>query len=369
MNLRYNILTLFLFISSLAFTQVRQERDYNRSYSVSENSKVEIISKYGEVIIQTWDLDSVKFEVVVKAEGRNSSIVKKSMDRVDVRFRKVGSIISAVTKVESGSGLFGNIMSEVEGVVGPNNRLQVDYQVWIPENVDLSIENKFGDIYMADLSGKVDVNVSHGDIKANHILTSMNLKHSFGKASFGIVEDAILTLRGSEFAVDEAGKLNFESGSSEILIEKANQVLFNSRNDKIRLSEVEEIIGEGSFTDLTADYIGGSARLDFSYGDIYLSRINRDFDSIDITGKSTDINMILNQASFIKTYIKGPEDRMVLPNSMMIMKKEIFEDEELISLSGDVGNSNTRHSQLLIDAQGGELIIAIKDTPIFTDRD
>ncbi|MEQ9402589.1 MAG: hypothetical protein RIM99_03295 [Cyclobacteriaceae bacterium] len=352
-----------------AMAQVRQERDYKKAFTVPENAKVEIISKYGEVIVQTWDVDSVKFEVIVKAEGRNGSVVRKSMDRVDVRFRSVGSIISAVTEVSSGSGFFGNLMSEMEGVVGPNNKLQVDYQVWIPENVDLSVENRYGDVYIADLSGKVDLNVSHGDIKANHIYQTLNLKHSFGKASFGNVGEGIMTLRGSEIRVVEASKLNFESGSSEITIEKADRIQFNSRNDKIRLLEVNDVICEGSFTNLTADYIGESARLDFSYGDIYLSRINRDFNSIDITGKSTDINLILNQASYIKTYIKGPEDKMILPNSMLTMQKDKFEEEELISLSGFVGNTNTRHSQLLIDAEGGELIIAIKDTPIFTDKD
>jgi len=366
---RFNILTLLLFAVVVAFAQVRQERDYDKSFSVEENSKVEIVSKYGEVIVQTWDLDSVRFEVLVKAEGRNSSVVRKSMERVNIRFRKVGSIISAVTQVENGSGFFGNLMNEVEGVVGPNNKLQVDYQVWIPENVDLSVENKFGDVYLADLSGKVDLDVSHGDIKGNHIEQTMNLKHSFGKASFGNVKDGMLTLRGSEFIADEAGKLNFESASSEIIIEKIDRIQFNSRNDKIRLAEVSEITGEGSFTNLTTEYIGGSARLDFAYGDIYLSRINRDFNSIDITGKSTDINLVLDQASFIRTIIKGPEDKMILPNSMLTMTKETFEEEGLISLSGDVGNTNTRHSQLLIDAVGGELIIAIKDTPIFVDRD
>ena len=258
-------------------------------------------------------------------------------------------------------------MSEVEGVVGPNNKLQVNYQVWVPENVDLSVENKFGDVFLSDLSGKVDLNISHGDIKGNHIYHVMNMKHSFGKSSFASINEALLTLRGSEFDLDEGKNLNFESGSSEIFISKAQQVQFNSRNDKIRLMDVEGIMGEGSFTNLTADYIGGNARLDFSYGDIYLSRINREFNSIDITGKSTDINLILNQASFIKTFIKGPEDKMVLPNSMLTMKKEVF-DEGFISLSGDVGNSNIRHSELLIDAVGGELIIAIKDTPIFSDR-
>lgn len=348
--------------------QVRQERDFNRSFAVNEDGKVEIVSKYGEVIIRTWDLDSVRFEVVVRAEGKNSSVVAKSMSRVDIRFRKIGSVISAVTEVSSGNGFFGNVMNEVGGVMG-SNKLKVDYEVWLPKDVMLSIENKYGDVYLTNLEGKVDLNVSHGDIKANDISRSLNLKHSFGKSSFGKINDGIFTLRGSEITIDEAKNLNVESGSSEIHVDKMGRIQLNSRNDKIHLLEVNEIMCEGSFTNLTADLLKGSARLDFSYGDIYLSRIVKDFNSIDITGKSTDINLILNQASYIKTYIKAPEDRMILPNSMLTMQKEQLIDEEKISLSGFVGNTNTRHSQLIIEADGGELIVAIKETPIFVDKD
>lgn len=369
MKIQINILILLIgLFPSLTSGQVRQERDYARMYSVPDNAKVEIVSKYGEIIIQTWELDSIKFEVVVKAEGRNSSAVRKSMDRVDVRFRKVGSIISAITRVSSGSGLLNNIMNEVEGVVRPNNKLQVNYEVWLPENVDLSIENKFGDIYLADLNGEVDLNISHGDIKANHFQGYLNLKHSYGKSSFGDLEKAMMTLRGADLKLDRVKQLNVESGSSEIVIEHVERGQFNSRNDKIFLSTAENITCEGSFTNLTADYVKGSVLLDFSYGDIHLSRINRDFKSIDIAGKSTDINLILNQASFIKASIKGPEDRMILPNSMLLMQKDQLEDG-IITLNGEVGNTNTKFSQLTIEAEGGELIVAIKDTPIFTDRD
>lgn len=348
--------------------QVRQERDFKRSFSVPENAKVEVISKYGEVIVRTWNLDSVRFEVLVRAEGKNSAAVAKSMSRVDVKFRKVGSVISAVTEIGSSGGFFGNVVSEVEGAIG-SNKVKVDYQVWLPKNVMLSVENKYGDVYLTNLEGRVDLDVSHGDIKANNLTESLNLKHSFGKASFGKLKDGIFTLRGSNIQIDEANNLNIESGSSEIRVDRIGRIQLNSRNDKIHLLEADEIMCEGSFTNLTSDLLKGSARLDFSYGDIYLSRIVKDFNSIDITGKSTDINLILNQASYIKTYIKGPEDQMILPNSMLTMQKELYADDGRISLSGFVGNTNTRHSQLIVEADGGELIVAIKETPIFVDRD
>ena len=361
----FNILIIFVLVSPLV-GQVRQERDFNQVFATKTNDRVEIINKYGEVIVRTWDSDSVRFDVIVRAEGKNSDVVNKSMERVDVRFRKVGSIISAVTSVSKGRGFFSNVVSEVEGVMG-SNKLKIDYQIWMPKGVLLSVENKFGDVYLSDLSNKVDLDVSHGDIKAGDLSESLNLKHGFGKASFGKINDAVVSLRGSEIEFEEATTLNFESGSSEIRIDKVASIQFNSRNDKIRLMDVDDVLCEGSFTDITIDRLRGSSRLDFSYGDIYLSKIDKDFNSIDITGKSTDINLILNQASFIKAFIKGPEDRMILPNSMLLMKKEIFEDGR-ISLTGDVGNTNIDHSQLIVNAEGGELVVSIKETSLFTEN-
>lgn len=347
--------------------QVRQERDYNRTFASSKNDKVEIVNKYGEIIIRTWDSDSVKFEVLVRAEGKNSDMVNKSMDRVEIRFRRIGDIISAVTEVSKGRGIFGTVVSEVEGVVG-NNRLKIDYQIWVPKGVMLSVENKFGDVYLTDIDARLDLDVSNGDIKAGDIGKSLNLKHSFGNASFGRVGDALVILRGSEIEFESGKSLNFESGSSKIRIDEAKSIQLNSRNDKIKLMHVAEVLCEGSFTDLMIDHLSGTARLDFSYGDIYLNRIDKNFQSINITGKSTDINLILNQASYVKANIKGSEDRMVLPNSMLLMKKEVYEDG-VISLTGDVGNTNIDHSVLDIAAEGGELIISIKETSLFTGKD
>src|SRR5690606_38915963 len=125
---------LVLGMTSLVSGQVRQERDYYKVFQVPEDGKVEIINKYGEVIVRTWDSDSVRFDVLVRAEGRNSDAVNKSMQRVEVKFRKVGSVISAVTEVSSGGGFFGNVMKEVEGVMG-SNKLQINYEIWIPQGV------------------------------------------------------------------------------------------------------------------------------------------------------------------------------------------------------------------------------------------
>ena len=72
--------------------------------------------------------------------------------------------------------------------------------------------------------------------------------------------------------------------------------------------------------------------------------------------------------SYLNTRITGKERAMVLPNSMLTMQREILENE-MVSLSGMVGNTNSVESEVTVDADGGELIIAIQDTPIFSSKD
>lgn len=366
MNSHFKLLICMVFLVGSLKAQVRQEQDYQRTFSANGDTKVEIVNKYGEVIVRTWAHDSVKFEVVVKAEGRNGDVVKKAMSRVEVKFRKVGVVISGITEISSGKGLFSSMLSEVEGAV-KSNKLQIDYEVWIPEGVLLSVENKFGDVYLADLTGAVELDVSHGDIKANNIGGDLDLKQHFGKSSFAHISTAEANLRAASVEIDQVEFLKCESASSDIQLGDVQRVQFNSRNDDISIGKVRHLAGDGSFTDIIVDDANSTVNLDFSYGEIYLRRVDKEFSSVEIRGKSSDVDLVLDQASFIKTFIKGPEDKMILPNSMLALQKEML-DGGHISLSGDVGNTNTQHSKLLIELQEGKLIIAIQDTLMFSEK-
>ncbi len=372
---KIGVYSYMLLITTLLSAQnVRIEKSFDQSFYIGEQARLDITNKYGEVIVHTWYNDSIRIKVEVIAEGKSQDIVNKEMRRVDVDLRKIGTIVSGATKFDQGKsrGILADLVDQVtdysKSVIG-GNRVSVDYEIWVPEEVDISIDNKFGDIYLSTLAGVVSIDLSHGDLRGNKISNELMLKHSFGKHTFDYIDDGNLTLRGIDSKISGGGKLDFESSSSEISLGVVKEVHMISRNDKYFMDEVTDLIGEGTFTDLNLDYAAEDIRLDFDYGDIFLSRINKDFGKIEINGKSCDINMILDQASYINTSIVGgPEDQMYLPNSMLVLKKEILE-EGIISLNGFVGNTNTTHSRLDIKSDGGELIISIKETDIFTNRD
>ena len=350
------------------------DEKYDRTFAITDRSNVEIVNKYGEVILNTWYRDSVRIFVRVSATGKNRDDVSREMDRVDIELRQIGNLVTGITSFDQkrSKGFFGELLDQVsdysQTMIGSSKKLSVDFEVWMPADLPITVENKFGDVYLANFTDNISVDVSHGDIRGNEILGNLNLKHSFGKFRFDYVERGTLTLRGVEGKINRSDYLSFESSSSEFDLGEIKDLQINSRNDKFQVEQLYNAIGEGSFTDLNVDLFLNEMQLSFNYGEIFLSSIDKDFEKLRISGKSTDINLILDQASYINTRIVGEEDKMILPNSMLVMKKDVLEEEERIILSGYVGNTNTTHSDLDLDLRDGELIISIKETDIFTNR-
>jgi hypothetical protein len=346
------------------------ERDYNESFEVAPENKVEISNKYGEVIIRVWNENRVKISVRVTAEGKNQDVVNKTMSRVNVAMRKVGQIVIADTEIQSNnSGIsFLNDVEDYSKALFGKQKLTVNYEVWMPENIDLRIINKYGDVYLASLSGNIGITLAHGDLKGNKVNGRLEMDHSYGKSTFDYINRGRFNLRGAEITIEEGSSFSFQSSSSTIRLYNTHYAKFDSRNDKIYASNVGELVGMGRFSDLQADRISRNVDLNFSFGEISLSQIDQKFKTINLIGKSTDMNVVLNQASYINAKIKGEEEKMIVPNSMMSLTRDYNEETKMVMLSGMVGYTNDFKSMLNIDADGGDVIISIKDTPIFTDR-
>lgn len=366
------IYSLALALSTVSMAQVSLEETYQESFFIEDEASVDITNKYGDVIVNTWFKDSVKMKVLLRADGKTRSVVAKELSRVDIDIRQIGNLISGTTKLDQGKsrGLLGDLLDQVndysQSMIG-GKKIKIDYEIWLPEEVDISIENKFGDVYLSTLSGNVSIDLSHGDLRGNKITSDLVMDHSFGKHRFDHVEQGNFTLRGIESKIKTGTKLNIESSSSEMDFGDIEFVQINSRNDKIDIDQVRNMVGEGSFTDLELEMALSDISVDFDYGEIFINRIAKDFGKIILNGKSCDINMILDQGSYINTSITGMEAQMLLPNSMEIMKRDQL-GEGKISLNGFVGNTNTTHGVLKVNADDGELIISIKETDIFTDK-
>ena len=264
-------------------------KSIDRSFRVSKNSHFELVNKYGQIIINTWEKDSIKLNVTITAYGKNYSEAEKLLDRVDIDFRQTGQYLTTETLLDRRSGFFKelwNNISDYSKTLLSKTKLEVDYQVYMPTTVDLDLDNKFGDIYLGEIDAKCDINIMHGNLRANRIHKTSNIEVAYGDVKIKELAAGRLTLKTVEGDILTLGDVQLKSSSSEIYIKKADKIDIDSRSDKkLRFEEVNRLSGKGLFSKFEIDRLAKSLDLDMNYGEINAASIPFSFSKINVEGK------------------------------------------------------------------------------------
>ena len=79
-------LTLILGGPCLAMDDAKLTKTVSRSFKVLPETELEINNKYGDVIINDWDQDSVSIVITITAFGKDDEAAKRLIDRTATNF-------------------------------------------------------------------------------------------------------------------------------------------------------------------------------------------------------------------------------------------------------------------------------------------
>jgi hypothetical protein len=359
--LAYSLLLLGFCLSAYGNGQddTKLTKTVTKSFAVPDNGSVRIVNKYGPVTINTWTKDSVKVEIITTAWGKNDKSVEKMMRRVDFDFIQSSRYLEISTVLDRSSGFFAEVWNNIgdySKTLLSQNKLKIEYKIYIPEHLDLEINNKFGDIYLYEYAGKLDVTLSHGNIRATK-LTQVNLDLSFGNADIKSVREASLSLKGTECTFTAIGNATITSSSSDIQIAEATFLKLDSRSDrKVRIEHVDEIQGSSNFSKFDIGQINDIVRLDLNYGEIKIGP-QEAFNAITLTGKNTPITVQFEPTALFAYEIEGQEDKIQLPAGHNAKKSYLNEKDNLARFTGTVGK--TPSGKLKVFSDNGEVEIEL----------
>ena len=189
--------------------------------------KVDLSNKYGDIIVNTWNKDSVKFKIKITAYGKSDEAVDKLLERVSFDHTNSGRFLKFETIFDRQSGSFKefwNSLGDYSKVLINKNNLNIDFEIYLPEKSNMYIENKFGDIYINEYSGRSKIVLSQGDVKISNQSGQLNLDLKFGNASIQNVNLAYLKLQIAEITIAKAEKLDISSSSSTININEVERL-------------------------------------------------------------------------------------------------------------------------------------------------
>ena len=359
-----NFILLFILFSSIQFLHAegyKETRNVSKSIKTDKDSRINIINKYGSISINTWEKDSVRFEIELIISGTNKSKVEKLGKNIDFKFSGDETNYFVETSFGNDFNTFWNdLKSHSEIIIPGAKNVEINYTVYTPDNIGLTITNKYGEVYMDDFRGEINLKLSNGVLKAGILHANSILNLNFSDAIINEFSTGKITLSYTELVIDKCQNIKLISRSSTIFIEDIERLELDTRRDKVFLSQVNFIKGESYFSRVSVKTIGKEMEFNVKYGMLKVNKITQEMDRLLLDLNYTDVSLYVPKQfscsmdiSIEKTIFKYPADY----DSLDI--KLTDDDLKSYHIFGNTGSLPPR-SKFKISALKGSLNILYK---------
>jgi hypothetical protein len=342
----YLWLVLFLYPGGL-LAQVYTDRKVH-SYPVTTKTSVEVSNKYGKIHVIAWDQDSIRFEVDLRISASGMEKLEKLKNTISVEFNASQYFIIAKTNFSNA----GNVITDFVDAHIPSNQVVINYMIYVPKQISLKIDNKFGDIYMDDFDGALEINLSNGDMKANKISGMPLINISSGDAIINNISGGRILASYSDLLIKQASDVDLETRSSRVTIDQADNLKIDSRRDKIKITSVGVLSSTGYFSNFEIEYLKKELRTTLKYGNLTIDNVEKGFTFININSEYTDLDLFFDRYTAYNIDIAHHNDVYInLPASLAKVQTKDLDVEQKLKLTyGIIGNADENSAKLKISA-------------------
>jgi hypothetical protein len=180
--------------------------------------------------------------------------------------------------------------------------------VYTPKSVTLELNNKYGDIYTADMTGRVEVTLKYGDLRLGDIAGRTTITLAYADGVVKSVGDVELDLAYSDLSIDEAGDITLAGKYSDVQLGRAGNLDSRTGYVDIKADRLERVQNDGKYDDfivgtlrsldVSSKYssfkvngVDDFASMELSYGSVTLYGVHPGFTSIDISGSYADVSI------------------------------------------------------------------------------
>jgi hypothetical protein len=207
-----------------------KKKTYSKSYPLSGSDKISLNNQFGELKISTWDKSEIKVDITISARAGSEERAQEIMDAISIEDGKNSEGVFFKTHINN---------QNKAGKKGQKDeqKMSIDYMVYMPSGNPLNLENSFGKTEIPDLKGLVDITQKFGDLTAGKLSNVKELHVEFGKAMVEGVTNGKIVVKFSEAQVKKlsgAIKASFEfSGKVKMGIDNSvtEFTLTNSYSD------------------------------------------------------------------------------------------------------------------------------------------
>jgi len=355
------LLALTLILLSCTYSVLAQYTNSKvvaKGFKTSKNSMVEITNRYGDINLETWEKDSVSVEIKVNVTENTMGKLHDKLRSINFNLTQSGQFIIINAFVGGDKNILINEFNRLKENIGVgDSKTEIHMQVRMPSNLNLRLNNKFGNIYMNDYHGDASIDMSNGKLIAQNLKGFTNLKISFGDAMIQSVEGANLEVNFGKLNLEKGQRVRLTSKTSDLTLTEVDQLNLSSSRDSYRIRIANEIDADANWTDFNITELNKKGSFRMSYGLISVEKIMPTIERLYIDSRSTKINLFTDsQNDLVFDILSNKELR--LPMETKIDSKEILvKEDKTTRYKGRTGNNtgNRTEPNLFIKSLSGDI--------------
>ena len=315
--------------------------------------------------MNTWDVDSVKIDIEVTAYGKTSSEAYKILDRVDFDFFYNRDFLKIETVLDRKAGFFKELWRDIgdySKTLLSKTKMRIEIEIYIPAYSNLTIENKFGDIYLDEMFGELSVDLSYGNLRANNLSNFSSISVGFGEARIKTFDRGRVELKAAIMDIEKTGNLEITSSSSTLIVHQANVLKVDSRNDKrLQFDSVNKLTGSSNFSKIKIGKLVQEIEIETVFGELIIEDIGTHFNQILVNGRATDVRLHFSPESYFTVDIEARDDKLHLPSVAANLEKNYLDEKKkFVEVSGTVGKPSNNPSKVKVNVHNGDLDMIIR---------
>jgi hypothetical protein len=344
-----------LIIISVTFgllAQNSQTKTIKKDFPVNANTKLELSNKYGNVnIVNTTD-PTLTIEVNVKVNVRDKERGAAILDMVKIEISQEGDLVKAETQLED------DFSKMFHGFNMGDGGLEINYSVRMPKTVPLDLSNKYGNVFIDELTGTSTLDIKYGKLTANKILHDSKepLSKVYMAYSNGSIQETrwlALDIKYSNITIPESKALAIMSKYSKIYVTNGSSIVSESKYDTYEIGKLNNFITTAGYGHFTIRELAGKLQLDTKYTDVIIDRISSGFESIKVTNSYGTYKLGIDPGASYKLDGYGKYCDIVYPQNGARVNR--FDENSEIKVNGTIGGNSNASAEVSVNSHYGNI--------------
>ena len=276
---------------------VKLEKKVHNQYTVQANDQLAIDNCYGHVHINTWDKNQMTIDIVVTIEAGSTAEAQDMLDNITFN-------------TESNENGRHRVYCKTVLTKPSHNKhtqMTIDYTINTPRINPMDISNKYGDVYLADFSGMLEMNVQYGSLSTQVLSgTGKHITVAYGNATINTLETGICDISYSNLSIDQGDNLVVNNKYGQTNIEHVNNLKIEQRYGNMHIGSVKNITGDADYANVDIGTLDKSADMFLKYcGRANFSSVSKYVDLLKLDVAYTALDLKINENANFTMDIKS----------------------------------------------------------------